>query len=508
MTNEVTGPAVTAFGESPGTPTSDIPALEAGRTASQKIRRQRLFLAAAVAAALASTGGLVASTFITSPAQQAASTKAPAASLLTAAVDKRVLAQTVTIRGTVAASSTFPLSPQSTPQGAAVQVVTGIHVKAGDQLKTGQVLLEVAGRPLIALAGAVPAFRDFKPGTDGNDVAELQDALKELGHPSTGDARGHFGPGTKRAVAGFYQSLGFDVPTTGGPGDGADQAALQAEQSAVDGAQRAVDDEQLVIRAQSSQQPPPTVQPGQETEQQKMTYLRKALTQLQTAQAQHLARTGTMVPLSEVAFLPSFPAQVQAFTAKVGDTVDSAKGPLITLSTGQLGIVSAADPSQVSGLLKAGMKVDISADSLGVTATGVVAAVGSLTAPQPASGGSGSGGSGGGSAPTASYIPVTVNPDKPLAAEWAGQNVQLTITAASTGTPVLVVPLSAVSTGADGRTTVSKLGADGKTTTLVKVTAGISGAGFVAVTPAEPAALAAGDKVVVSDLGTTAGTTQ
>ena len=71
---------------------------------SKTVRRQRMFLVAALAAALAASSGLVASTLIKSPAQQAAETKPPKATVFTAAVVKKVLANAIVVRGTVAAS--------------------------------------------------------------------------------------------------------------------------------------------------------------------------------------------------------------------------------------------------------------------------------------------------------------------------------------------------------------------------------------------------------------------
>lgn len=476
-------------------------------------RRQRVLLGVALVAAAASTAGLVASAFIKSPEQQVAETKAPPASLLTATVDNRVLSQTVTIHGTVGASSTFPLRLQSaaagtgTP-GASVQVLTRTHIKAGDRVTPGEVLLEVSGRPLVILPGSIPAFRDLKPGSDGADIAELQDALAGLGFASTDDTHGTFGPGTKQAVTAFYKHLGYDVPTTGGPGDIGDQQALDAAETAADTAQRAVDDEERLIAAQAKQSPPPTTAPGQESEQQKLYYLKKTLTSAQDAQAELVARTGVMVPLSEVAFLSPLPATVQSFSAKVGDTVDGSKGPLVTLSTGALGITSNADPAIVKGLLKAGMKVDINAETLGLEAAGAILSVGDLTAPvqTPPASAANQSTSGGVQSLQAPYIPVTVTTDKPLSSQWDGQDVRLTVTAASTGTPVLVVPLSAVTSGADGKTTVSMLAPDGRTTTQVEVEPGVSADGFLAVTPSSPGALKAGDKVVVSATNTGSGT--
>lgn len=465
-------------------------------------RRQRVLLWVALAAALVSTGGLVASTLVKSPAQQAAEAAAPSASVLTAPVDDRVLANTVVTRGTVAASAQYEVTPTGTTQGANTPVLTAVRTKVGGRVEPGSVLLEVSGRPLIVLQGAVPAYRDLKPNDDGNDVAQLQNALKQLGRYHGGDPAGHFGPGTKAAVTALYQGLGYDAPTTGGPGDDGDRSALQSAQDAVDNAQRAVDDMKRQIagggssnasQSSAKQSGPtgsgtPAATPGSggsgsEPLQVQLQYLEKALQQAKQAQADLIARTGPMLPAAEAAFLPGFPAQVVAFSAKVGDPV---KAPLITLASGQLAVTAQLTTDQ-GGLLKAGMKVQITAEALGLQATGVIGAVGQVTT----GAGSAQGQSG------APYIPVTVTPDSPLDSRWEGQDVRLTVTSASTPGPVLVVPLSAVTSGADGKTTVSILQSDGHSTTRVEVDAGISGDGFVAVTPVVAGSLKAGQRVVV-----------
>ncbi|MFD0635656.1 hypothetical protein ACFQ9X_33005 [Catenulispora yoronensis] len=234
-----------------------------------------------------------------------------------------------------------------------------------------------------------------------------------------------------------------------------------------------------------------------------MQYLKKALTQAKQDQAELVATTGPMMPLAEFVFLPSLPAQVASVAAKVGG---GTSGNLVTLTTGKLGVTAQLAPAQ-GQLLKAGMKVGLVAEALGTTATGTVGTIGAVTtiAPQSADAADNGGGSkpgsdtGGGSGqPTqvAPYIPVTIVPDTALASNWNGQDVRLTITAASTPTAVLVVPAAAVSSGADGRTTVSKLGANGAPV-RVPVTTGLSADGFVEVTPTDAADLTEADSVVV-----------
>lgn len=495
--------------------TPQSPPNSSKRNAAAAPRRQRLLLWVALTAAVVSTGGLVASTFVKSPAQQAAEAGAPPASVLTAPVDYRVLANTVVTRGTVAASAQYEVTPAGTTQGANTPVLTAVRTKVGARVEPGSVLLEVSGRPLIVLQGSVPAYRDLKPNDDGNDVAQLQNALKQLGHYHGGDKTGHFGPATKAAVTALYQHLGYDAPTTGGPGDEGDRSALQSAQDAVDNAQRAVDDMERQIagggssttsqssmkQAGSTGSGTPSATPGSggsgsEPLQVQLQYLEKALQQAKQVQADLVARTGPMLPAAEAAFLPGFPAQVVAFSAKVGDPV---KAPLITLASGQLAVTAQLTTDQ-GGLLKPGMKVQVASETLGLQATGVVGAVGQVTTGGGSNPGSSGGSDGGGSAQGqggAPYIPVTVTPDSPLDSRWEGQDVRLTVTSAATPGPVLVVPLSAVTSGADGKATVSILQADGHSTTRVEVDAGISGDGFVAVTPVVAGSLKAGQRVVV-----------
>lgn len=73
-------------------------------------------------------------------------------------------------------------------------------------------IVEVSGRPLVALQGAVPAYRDLVPGDTGADVAQLQRGLAAIGYPAGGDTAGTFGAGTAAAVAAFYTALGYTLP--------------------------------------------------------------------------------------------------------------------------------------------------------------------------------------------------------------------------------------------------------------------------------------------------------
>src|SRR5690606_3884193 len=92
--------------------------------------------------------------------------------------------------------------------------------------------------------------------------------------------------------------------------------------------------------------------------------------------------------------------------------------------------------------------------------------------------------------------PMLVTPtEAPLDERLAGSDARLTGQAAATEGDVLVVPISEVHDDADGATAVLKLLDDG--TQQRVVVAGVSGDGYVAVTPVEQGALVAGNRVVV-----------
>jgi HlyD family secretion protein len=446
------------------------------------VRRQRIALILAVVCALLATGGMVASFFIKSPQQQLAESGAPQASIITAGVTKRVLESTLVTRGTVVAGTTIEVTP--VVAGAGAQVVTAVRVKAGDEIQGGRVLVAVSARPLIALPGALPAYRDLKPAGEGADIKQLQSALAALGYSTGGDRAGYFGSNTAAAVRKLYANLGYDAADTGGPGGKGDKAALKAAADTVTAAQEAVDAIQRRINA--GETPGPTEKPLA----QQSADLNKALADAKQARAELIASTGTMLPLSEFVFVPSLPARVTAFSAKVGDQV---KAPLITLSAGQLAVQVKLRPDQ-AGLLRQGMSVKLSSETLGQDSDGAVASIGEVTTDSSRT----TGGTGEQIAAGTPYRPISITTAKVLPAQWAGLDVRVTITAARTNSEVLVVPLSAVSAGADGKTTVSVVNAGGSVS-RVEVRAGVSGDGFVEVTPIGET-LAVGAQVVVSAL--------
>lgn len=469
-----------------------------GAPVSRLVRRQRVFLWITSAAALAATSGLLASTLVKSPAQLAASQGAPPASVLTAAVQSEVLAQQVVVRGTVTAGASIQITPTAA-QGASALVVTGEPLAAGASISAGQVIVQVSGRPVIALPGATPAYRDLKPGDQGADISELQASLRSLGYVDP-DPSGAFGVGTKTAVHDLYAHLGYDPATTGGHDDETDQPTLQSDAQAVTAAERTLGQaqEQLAHDRQAAPNDSATINADQQTVQ----LDQQSLTTAEQANSQEIADTGYDLPMDEFVFIPSFPATLVSINGTVGATVTS---PLLTIDTGRLAVDAVVEPSD-QAMLKQGMSARIDSEVLGQSASGTLTTIGpysnSVVIGGQANSGnaaSGQGQSTGQTAPqqgTAGY-PITVTPSTGLSpTAWLGQNVRLTITAAATPGKVLAVPVAAITTQANGRTSVEIYDQKTGERKQVPVTVGVTAAGMCAVTPATPGTLAAGDLVV------------
>ena len=381
-----------------------------------RLRRRRIILLAVIGlAVIASIGGLLISTTIKSPAQQAAETKAPGLTRLTAPVQDTV------IRNTVQADGLITKPPQISSLsggggggggggGNAQQVVTKIFYPPGSFVAPGNVIIEVAGRPFFVFQGTVPAYRDMAPGESGSDIVQLQAGLESLGFSIGGDTSGVYGPGTSAAVAAFYQSLGYPAP---------------AAPSGSKGHRRAE------------------------------------------------------VPLSEIMFVPRFPAQVVKLGGHVGSVVSDS---LVTLSLGSPSIHGQLNPA-FGSLVRPGMRVTITTQGSPATVHGTIASVGrKAQTSKSISGGL--------------YYPMHIKLRKPLPPSMGpGQNVILSIRAAQSSGPMLAVPEAALFGGQDGKDYVSKVTGP-NTATRVPVTVVTEGDGLVGIRPDPAGALKPGDQVV------------
>ncbi|MFD4870012.1 peptidoglycan-binding protein [Streptomyces sp. NPDC058412] len=525
--DDVTRHRVDAQPEQEPMPTAE----RADPTASGIGRRRKVLGAVVVAAALFSVAGVGVGSIIKSPAQAAADKAAPPPSVLSAALEKRVLKDTVTIRGTVTADQSVQVTGAAAGAagGGAKPVVTKVNVKAGETVAPGKVLVETSGRPVFALQGALPVYRDLKPGATGQDVAQLQQALTALGHKTGADAKGTFGPGTKAAVQAFYATIGYDVV----PASPQDKEQVEGAQTAVTQADRAFTSaKEAWERAKSGAAGQATPAPGAtegaaagpaagkspdpktgsatggtasgggggggadpvKEARRAMDYAAEDLAKARTKLSEVQAAAGPMVPAGEVVFLKGFPARVDAVTATVGAAVGER---LLTVSAGDL-VVRGMLAQHEKGMVRPGQKVQVLSELSGVTATGTVLSVADAPAPPPAPGGGQDGAQGGTAAGSAQGYLMIVKPDGMLDVALAGQDVRVTVEAAASSGPVLSAPVSAISAGADGRTSVTVLSGDG-TRRRVEVTPGMSADGFVEVSAAAGGQLAEGEKVLVGE---------
>ena len=425
-------------------------------------RRRRVAALVAAVAVLSSAAGVGASTFIRSPQQQAAEANGPGPTVLTAKVERRILRDTVVVRGTAVGGRTIDFQP--VVADGKKPIITAVRTKPGASIGPGKVIMEISGRPVFALAGEKPAYRDLLPGSQGDDVAQLQDALKDLGY-SPGDSNGVFGAGTKHAVTTLYQHLGYEVPVAAGT----DETALNNAEDQVVQANRAVEDAAARLKATTD-----------------IAAARKAFARARedAARANRQKReleehSGPMLPLAEAVFLPEFPARIEKINTSVGATVEK---PPLTLSSGEL--VSQAFVNSVQRrLLKVGMTVEIHAESLVKPVRGRISAIGEFVS-DPSNGSTGN--------------PITVTPTDRLPARLSGQDVRLTVVRAATPTPVLAVPQSAVFTSIEGVSTLLVKGPDGSVD-KVEVETAATGDGYVAITAANGSRLEAGADVVIGD---------
>ncbi|MBU3689560.1 MAG: peptidoglycan-binding protein [Actinobacteria bacterium] len=200
------------------------------------------------------------------------------------------------------------------------------------------------------------------------------------------------------------------------------------------------------------------------------------------------ATTGPTVAQGEIVFMPALPARVRTTVTSLGslDTANGSTGGgtgggIVELSGGAL-VVSMTLRADEVALARAGMPVELLDEQTSTTypATITNIADNATTGPDGTSG-----------------YQATITPDTSLPSELTGTNLRVTIAAASSDTEILVVPITAISSAADGTTTIAVLPPGSRDPIPVQVTTGISADGFVAIEPADPADLHDGDKVVV-----------
>lgn len=173
------------------------------------MRRRGLLLTAVIAAVvLAAGGGWLAGRNIKSPAELAAEAAPPEPSRITVAVELTELSSDVITRADVGYDEPAAISLAGALGGRpAVLVVTSLPDE-GAELSEGTLAVEVSGRPVLLLQGEIPMFRDLRPGAEGVDVLQLEQALLRLGF-FQGEPDQAWDEQTGQAVAAWYEAAGY-----------------------------------------------------------------------------------------------------------------------------------------------------------------------------------------------------------------------------------------------------------------------------------------------------------
>ncbi|MBB5869972.1 peptidoglycan hydrolase-like protein with peptidoglycan-binding domain [Allocatelliglobosispora scoriae] len=213
----------------------------------------------------------IAATTARTPGQRAAQAAPPSRSMITAPVTSDRIVDQLLLDGVLARSATVVVPGPTAVEGATKLVITKVPVKAGDTVNAGKVLAVVSGRPVIALAGAFPAYRDIARGDRGPDVTQLQRGLRaRYNTPITGVFDGR----TESDLRKLYTAAGYQPV----------RRPVEASASTTPAS------------------PPPTT-----------------------------PTTRMVVPAGEIAFVPTLPAMVTSVPASVGATAGAS---LVVLASG------------------------------------------------------------------------------------------------------------------------------------------------------------------------------
>jgi hypothetical protein len=438
----------------------------------------------------------IAGSKIQSPAEAAARTAPPTPSPILVPVEERVLTSDVITRGTARFGLPQSISLAPSPLKSEAGVITTLPAR-GDQLKEGDVLLTASGRPIFLLQGDIPVYRDLTSGLSGEDVRQLEVALKRMKF-DPGPVDGVYDEKTSAAVADLYTSAGYAsfVPTEK---QLAEFRSLENELTLAVNEKAAADDTlalaPLAVKAAQAQRASNVAsssgsaqaaaqlngdiavktaedaQKAAEREVERLTHLVDEL----TAEFEAVRnKTDSPMPIDEVVFIPSFPVRVEEINAKIGDP---ASGPIIVVTNNHLAIDSSL-PLAEAPLVTPGMKVAIDEPDLGLQATGVVSRVADTPGTDGVDG-------------YHVYFEILVDETQ---VKLEGFSLRLTIPVESTGGAVTVVPISALFLAADGTSRV-QVEKDGKLEFL-EVKPGLSADGFAEVTPVD-GTLSAGQLVLV-----------
>ena len=198
--------------------------------------RRTTTLGVILAAVVVSAGvGWFVGSRIKSTAQIAAETEPPTASLITVPVEMRTLSSDVITRGEIRYEEPIELQLADPPATLGGTAIVTLAPEEGTLIEEGEVLLEVSGRPILVLQGELPVYRTLRPGDEGDDVLQLEEALRRL-DLDPGKVNEVFDSATEAAIVEWYGSHGFIPP---GPNE-QEAVELRAATEAVAAAEQEV----------------------------------------------------------------------------------------------------------------------------------------------------------------------------------------------------------------------------------------------------------------------------
>jgi hypothetical protein len=496
------------------------------------MKRVLILIAAVLVVVGAAAAGWVAASTIKSPEQVASEAEPPEPSLITVPVERLVISADVVTRGDVRFDQPQSVLARGVALEGLAPVITWVP-EAGSEFGEGTVLYEVSGRPVFALQGDLPLFRDLGRGAEGEDVALFQTALARLGF-DPGQIDGVYGPITESAAAELYTAAGYEIL---GP-IAQDEEMLEAAQNAADDARRIYTDSRKASDEATAAEAVATnakaacdkagvdlsaaesdlevaLDSGLPDDDPEVVALVAAVAGAQAALdtatadladarakaegARAMAdgfdlagswevyararddleeikgRVGQRVPMSEIVFFDLFPLRVDTVNLQRGD---DAAGEVMRVSGSRLAVDSSV-PINDAEFVEVGDPVLIDLRSRGIEVTGKI----TIKADRPGTNDVG-----------AQRVYLEIVPDE-IRADLNEANVRITIPVETTGGEVLAVPAAAISATADGSSQV-RIQHDDGSTSFVTVIPGLSSSGLVQITAGD-GELSEGDRVVV-----------
>lgn len=400
-----------------------------------------------------------------------------------APVERRVLAVELVARGDVVSAAASAVSAPVPPEGMGSVVVTRAPLEVGDEVAAGAVVLELNGRPVLALAGALPVYRDLRPGDTGPDVGQVQASLRAGGASIPAGEDGRFGWATQEAVRRLYESAGYEPRYTQG-GRAEVERLIEEATLAVELAQGGVDaagsgDSDAAASARAS--------------------LRAAESTL----AQRRASEGIVLPGHEVVVVGELPGVLIERPVTAGARTEPGSTVAVVGST-DLVVQVEVTPAQ-SAELDGQAVATVAEPSLDYEAACTIETADVTDGPAPAGeavpngdgdgAGVGAGTQGSGNAAPVSGPALVLHCDPAPRLEMVGVNVRVAMTIPRSDGPVLVVPAASVATDAAAASFVEVV--DGERTRRVQVEVGREAVGSVEVVAAAGGELREGMQVRV-----------